>query len=87
MSKEGVLELDGEIVEALPAGFFKVKLKDMEVFVRCKKSGKMNQAHISLIVWDSVKVEVSQYDMHQWRIVYRYNIGGAQKIDVVKPQV
>ena len=50
MSKEGVLELDGEIVEALPAGFFKVKLKEMDLFVRCKKSGKMNQAHISLIV-------------------------------------
>ena len=73
MVKEGVLERDGEVLEALPAGFFKVKLKDIETLIRCKKSWKMNQSHISIIPWDWVKVEVNQYDMSQWRIVYRYN--------------
>ena len=73
MVKEGVLERDGEILEALPAGFFKVKLKDVETLIRCKKSWKMNQSHISIIPWDWVKVEVNQYDMSQGRIVYRYN--------------
>lgn len=73
MVKEGVLERDGEVLEALPAGFFKVKLKDIETLIRCKKSWKMNQSHISIISWDWVKVEVNQYDMAQWRIVYRYN--------------
>ncbi len=73
MAKEGVLERDGEVIEALPAGFFKVQLKDVDSFIRCKKSGKMTQSHISIIPWDWVKVEVSQYDMTQWRIVYRYN--------------
>lgn len=73
MGKEWVLERDGEILEALPAGFFKVKLKDVGTLVRCKKSWKMNQAHISLLPWDLVKVEVNQYDMNQWRIVFRYN--------------
>jgi translation initiation factor IF-1 len=38
MAKENVLERDGEILEALPAGFFKVKLKDIETIIRCKKS-------------------------------------------------
>jgi len=65
MGKEGVLERDGEILEALPAAFFKVKLKDLDTFVRCKKSGKMSQAHISLLPGDRVKVEVNQYDMNQ----------------------
>ncbi len=73
MAKEGVLERDGEILEALPAWFFKVKLKEVETLIRCKKSGKMNQSHISIIPGDWVKVEVNQYDMSQWRIVYRYN--------------
>ena len=73
MTKENVLERDGEILEALPAGFFKVKLKDVDTMIRCKKSGKMNQAHISIIPGDWVKVEVNQYDMSQWRIVFRYN--------------
>jgi translation initiation factor IF-1 len=73
MTKEGVLEWDGEVLEALPAGFFKVKLKEIETLIRCKKSWKMNQSHISIIPGDWVKVEVNQYDMSQWRIVYRYN--------------
>ncbi|PJA48836.1 MAG: translation initiation factor IF-1 [candidate division SR1 bacterium CG_4_9_14_3_um_filter_40_9] len=73
MGKEGVLERDGEILEALPAAFFKVKLKDVDTFVRCKKSGKMSQAHISLLPGDRVKVEVNQYDMNQGRIVFRCN--------------
>ena len=73
MAKENVLERDGEILEALPAGFFKGKLKDIDTIIRCKKSWKMNQAHISIISGDWVKVEVNQYDMAQWRIVFRYN--------------
>jgi len=38
MAKENVLERDGEILEALPAAFFRVKLKDIETIIRCKKS-------------------------------------------------
>ena len=60
-------------MEVLPAGFFKVKLKDVDSLVRCKKSGKMSQSRISIISGDRVKVEINQYDMSQWRIVYRYN--------------
>ena len=73
MVKDWALERDWEIIDALPAGFFRVKLKEVETIVRCKKSGKMSQAHISLLPGDWVKVEVNQYDMSQWRIVFRYN--------------
>ncbi len=44
-----VLEVDGEILETLPAGFYKVQLDDYEVEVRCKKSGKMSKSRISII--------------------------------------
>ena len=73
MGKEWVLERDGEVLEVLPAGFFKVKLKDVDTLVRCKKSWRMSQSNISIIQWDRVKLEINQYDMSQWRIIFRYN--------------
>lgn len=73
MVKESNLERDWEILEVLPAGKFRIKLKDTDLIIICYKSGKMKQSHISVIQWDRVKVEVNQYDMTQWRIVYRYN--------------
>ena len=81
MAKAWILELDGEVVEVLPAGKFRVKLKDMEVVLMCYKAWKMKQSHISVIEWDCVKVEVNQYDMSQWRITYRYNPANHQSED------
>jgi translation initiation factor IF-1 len=57
----------------LPAGFFRVKLKDVDSLVRSKKSWKMSKANISIIPGDRVKLEINQYDPGQWRIVFRYN--------------
>jgi translation initiation factor IF-1 len=79
MAKDWILERDGEVVEKLPAWILKIKLKDIETEIRCKLSGKMKQRHISVIPGDWVKVEVNQYDMTQWRIVYRYNNYNAQE--------
>ena len=74
MAKAWVLERDGEILEQLPAGKYMVKLKDTDMVITCYKAGKMKQSHIGIIEGDQVKVEVNQYDMTQWRIVYRYNV-------------
>ena len=74
MAKAWVLERDGEILEQLPAGKYMVKLKDTDMVISCYKAGKMKQSHIGIIEGDHVKVEVNQYDMKQWRIVYRYNV-------------
>ncbi len=74
MVKQAKLELDGEVVEVLPAGKFKVRLVDMDTEILCYKSGKMKLSHISVIEWDQVKVEVSPYDVSQGRITYRYNL-------------
>jgi len=79
MAKDWILERDGEVLEKLPAWILKIKLKDIETEIRCKLSGKMKQRHISVIPGDRVKVEVNQYDMTQWRIVYRYNNYGSQE--------
>ncbi|HOG15358.1 MAG TPA: translation initiation factor IF-1 [Candidatus Absconditabacterales bacterium] len=82
MVKEVALERDGEVLEKLPAGILKVKLKDVGAEIRCKLSGKMKQKHISVIPGDWVKVEVNQYDMTQGRIVYRYNSYDSTQNDV-----
>ena len=55
------LQLDWEIVEVLPAGKFRVKLKDTDLVIICYKAGKMKQSHISVIEWDWVKIDVNQY--------------------------
>ena len=73
MAKSWILELYGEVLEVLPAGWFRVKLKDYESITMCYKAWKMKQSHISVIEWDTVKVEVNLYDMSKWRITYRYN--------------
>ena len=73
MAKTGILEQDGEVIEVLPAGKFRIKLVEADVEIMGKKSGKMKQSHISIIAGDIVKVELSLYDMTQGRIVYRYN--------------
>jgi translation initiation factor IF-1 len=73
MNKDASLEWDWEVLEVLPAWFFKVKLKDVDTIVRCKKSGKMSQNKISIIIWDWVKVDINQYDMSQGRITFRYS--------------
>lgn len=65
MAKPGILEMDGEVLEVLPAGKFRVKLKEVDLEMICYKAGKMKQAHISIITGDTVKVEVNQYDMSQ----------------------
>ena len=73
MVKEVALERDGEVMEKLPAGVLRVRLKNIGTEIRCKLSWKMKQRHISVIAWDWVKLEINQYDMTQWRITYRYN--------------
>jgi len=71
MGKSWVLELEGEIVEVLPAGQYRVRLDEMDLVISCYKAGKMKQSHISIILWDRVKVEVNTYDPTKWRIIYR----------------
>jgi translation initiation factor IF-1 len=80
MSKEDVLIVDAEVLEVLPAGNFRVKPKDIDLTILCKKSGKMKQKRISVIIGDRVKVEVNPYDMNQGRISFRYNPEEARRI-------
>jgi translation initiation factor IF-1 len=61
--KDGVIEIEGVIVEALPNAMFRVL---------AHISGKMRQHYIRILPEDRVVVELSPYDLTRGRIVFRY---------------
>jgi translation initiation factor IF-1 len=71
MSKEELIEVEGEIVEALPNAMFRVKLDNGHI-VLAHVSGKMRMHFIRILPGDRVKVELSPYDLSRGRITYRY---------------
>lgn len=70
MAKEGMLKLDGEIIDVLPNATFKVKLEN-EVIILSYISGKMRQHEIRVLMGDRVEVEMTPYDLSRGRIVRR----------------
>lgn len=70
MAKEGAIEMNGIVQEALPNAMFKIKL-DNGHEVLGHISGKMRKFYIRILPGDSVKVELSPYDLSRGRITYR----------------
>lgn len=71
MSKSNVLAMDGTVTENLSNSNFKVEL-DNGVSLICHLGGKIRMNYIRIMVGDTVKVEMSPYDLSKGRIVYRY---------------
>ena len=71
MSKEDVIQMQGEIVDNLPNATFRVKLENGHV-VLGHISGKMRMNYIRILPGDRVKIELSPYDLDRGRITYRY---------------
>ena len=69
--KDGVIEIEGTIVEALPNASFRVELTNGHK-VLAHISGKMRQHYIGILPEDRVGVELSPYDLNRGRIVCRY---------------
>ena len=69
--KDGVIEIEGSVVEALPNAMFRVELTNGHK-VLAHISGKMRQNYIRILPEDRVVVELSPYDLSRGRIVYRY---------------
>ena len=69
--KEDVIQVEGEVIEALPGTMFRVKL-DNGHQVLTTLSGKMRKNYIRILLGDRVRVELSPYDLTRGRIVYRY---------------
>lgn len=71
MSKDDTLELSGKVDEVLPGNMFRVKVENSEKPLLCYLGGKLKQNKIRIILGDSVKIEVSVYDLSKGRITYR----------------
>jgi len=71
MAKEGVIEVEGVVKEALPNTTFKVELENGHEIL-AHSSGKMRLHYIRILPGDKVKVELSPYDLNRGRITYRY---------------
>jgi translation initiation factor IF-1 len=63
--------LDGEVVESLRNGMFRVRL-DNGYETLGYTAGKMRRYRIRIFLGDRVTVELSPYDLERGRIVYRY---------------
>ena len=71
MGKEEKIEVEGNVVEALPGTQFRVEL-DNGHEVLAYLSGKMRRYYIRILLGDRVKLEMSPYDLTRGRIVYRF---------------
>ena len=70
MSKEEMIQMQGEIVETLPNATFRVKLENGHI-VLGHISGKMRMHYIRILPGDKVTVELTPYDLTRGRIVFR----------------
>lgn len=70
MSKEDVIEMQGEVTETLPNATFRVKLENGHM-VLGHISGKMRMHYIRILPGDKVTVQLTPYDLSKGRIVFR----------------
>lgn len=72
MSKSAsAVEVQGQVIEALPNAMFKVELDNKHI-VLAHISGKVRKNHIRILVGDRVVVELSPYDLSRGRLTFRF---------------
>ena len=70
MSKADVVEIEGVVVEKLPNAMFQVELENGHK-VLAHISGKLRMNYIRILPGDTVKLELSPYDLTKGRITWR----------------
>ncbi len=71
MANKDIIEVKGVIEELLPATTFKVRLESGQVII-AHLSGKIRMNKIRMSIGDSVKIEMTPYDLTKGRITYRF---------------
>ncbi len=71
MPKEDTIKIEGKVEELLPNMTFRVVLENGKT-VYAHLCGKMRVRNIRVFAGDSVKVEISPYDLTKARIIYRH---------------
>ncbi len=80
MGKEEKIQVDGTVIEALPATQFRVRL-DNGHEVLAYLSGKMRRYYIRILLGDRVRMEMSPYDLSRARITYRQKKSHGQSVE------
>ena len=70
LSKDDVIETEGVVVEAMPGATFKVQIAGGHI-VTAYLSGKLWKNFIRVYEGDTVKLEISPYDLTRGRIIWR----------------
>ncbi|MBV1876106.1 MAG: translation initiation factor IF-1 [Pseudomonadales bacterium] len=70
MAKEEQIQMTGTVVDTLPNTMFKVELENGHEII-AHISGKMRKNYIKILTGDSVKVELTPYDLSKGRITFR----------------
>ena len=70
MAKQDAIEAEGEVLEALSNGNFKVELTNGHEII-AHLSSKMRMNYIKILPGDKVKLEMSPYDLTKGRIFKR----------------
>ncbi|CCY44980.1 translation initiation factor IF-1 [Clostridium sp. CAG:1193] len=70
MANKDAIEIEGKVMDVLPGGQFRVELKNGHTVV-AHVSGKIRMNYIRILPGDTVKVELSPYDLTRGRITYR----------------
>ena len=71
MAKEEKIEFEGEVVEALSNGKYRIALDNGHETLGYA-AGRMRRFRIRILPGDRIKIELSPYDLTRGRIVYRY---------------
>ena len=78
MANEDAIEIEGKISAVLPGTMFRVELPNGHQ-VLAHISGKLRKHFIKITVGDTVKMEMSAYDLKKARIVYRLRNASANR--------
>ena len=76
MADDNTIDVEGKVVAVLPGTMFKVELSNWHV-VLAHISGKLRKHFIKIATGDTVKMEMSPYDLEKARITYRVREQGA----------
>jgi len=70
MAKEEQIQMSGTVTDTLPNTMFKVELENGHEII-AHISGKMRKNYIKILTGDTVKVEITPYDLTKGRITFR----------------